>query len=109
MAAFFSLVRANFIMVIRQRSLIISSLGLAVVSVLVFGFLFGDSGGAKTQLGVVDADHSDTSAQVVSQLQKNESFSVYTGSADDEQQALKDGNRDAILIIPAGFGACRIF
>jgi ABC-2 type transport system permease protein len=104
MALFFSLVRANFLMVIRQRSLIISSLGLAVISVLVFGFLFGGNGAAKTQLGVVDADHSAVSAQLVSQLQHSDSFTVYTGSETEEQQALKDGKRDAVLIIPAGFG-----
>lgn len=104
MSTFLSLVRANFVMVLRQRAVIISSLGLAVISVLVFGFLFGNNGASKTQLGVVDEDHSQVSAQVVSQLQKNDSFAVYTGNEADEQQALKDGNRDAILIIPAGFG-----
>ena len=105
MATFLSLVRTNFIMVIRQRALIISSLGLAVISVLVFGFLFGNNGAAKTQLGVVDEDHSQVSAQMLSQLQKNGAFTVYTGSENEEQQALKDGNRDAVLIITPGFGA----
>ena len=104
MSTFLSLVRANFVMVLRQRSLIISSLGLAVISVLVFGFLFGNNGASKTQLGVVDEDHSQVSAQVVGQLQKNDSFKVYTGSESEEQQALKDGNREAVLIIAPGFG-----
>jgi ABC-2 type transport system permease protein len=104
MSTFLSLVQTNFMMVIRQRSLIISSLGLAVISVLVFGFLFGNNGASKTQLGVVDEDHSQVSAQMVSQLQKNDSFTVYTGSENEEQQALKDGNRDAVLIIAPGFG-----
>ena len=104
MFTFLALVRANFVMVLRQRAVIISSLGLAVISVLVFGFLFGNNGASKTQLGVVDEDHSQVSAQVVSQLQKNDSFAVYTGNETNEQQALKDGNRDAVLIIPSGFG-----
>lgn len=104
MATFVALVRANFLMVLRQRSLIISSLGLAVISVLVFGYLFGNNGASKTQLGVVDADHSQVSAQIISQLQHNGAFTVYNGSEADEQQALKDGKRDAVLIIPAGFG-----
>jgi hypothetical protein len=83
MSTFFSLIRANFLMVIRQRSLIISSLGLAVISVLVFGFLFGNNGASKTQLGVVDLDHSSASTQMVSQLQQNDSFTVYPGSTDE--------------------------
>src|SRR5215467_598926 len=104
MAMFLSLVRANFLMVIRQRAVIISSLGLAVVSVLVFGFLFGNNGASKTQIGIVDEDHSQVSAQLISQLQQHDSFQVYTGSNAEEQQALKDGKRDVILLIPAGFG-----
>ncbi len=105
MATFFSVTRANFVMVLRQRSLIISSLGLAVVSVLVFGYLFGDGGAAKIQLGVVDQDHSAVSAQILSELQKqNTSLALYTGTNEAEQQALKDGKRDAVLVIPAGFG-----
>ncbi len=104
MATFFSLVRANFVMVLRQRAVIISSLGLSVISILVFGFLFADNGSTRTQLGVVDQDHSAISAQVISQLQKNNSLTVYTGSETEEQQALTNGNRDAVIIMPAGFG-----
>jgi ABC-2 type transport system permease protein len=104
MAPFFSLVRANFLMVLRQRSVIISSLGLSVISVLIFGFLFGDNGAARTQLGVVDQDHSTVSAQVISQLQKSDSLQVYTGSQTDEEQALTDGQRDAVIIMAPGFG-----
>src|SRR5215467_2905674 len=99
MATFFSLVRANFLMVLRQRTVIISSLGLAVISVLIFGFLFGNNGASKTQLGVVDEDHSQISTQLISALQKNTSFQVYTGSQDEEQQALKDGKRDAVIVM----------
>ena len=105
MMMFLSLVRANFLMVIRQRSLLITTLGLSVISVLVFGFLFGGNGNLKTRLGVVDEDHSQISGQVVGQLQKTDSLQVSLGSASEEQQALTDGNRDAVLIIPAGFGA----
>ncbi len=99
----FTLLRTNFIMLTRQRGLIISSLGLAVISMLVFGYLFG-GGSPKTLLGVVDQDHSAISAQIVSQLQKSDALQVYTGSNDEEQQALKDGHRSAVIIIPSGFG-----
>src|SRR6266566_4157614 len=50
-----TLLYTNFIMLTRQRGLIISSLGLAVISMLVFGYLFGGSGSPKTLLGVVAA------------------------------------------------------
>lgn len=99
-----TLLYTNFIMLTRQRGLIISSLGLAIISMLVFGLLFGGSGSPKTLLGVVDQDHSAISAQIVHQLQKSDALQVYTGSSDEEQRALKDGHRNAVIIIPPGFG-----
>lgn len=98
-----TLLRTNFIMLTRQRELILTSLGLAVVSMLVFGFLFGSNSASKTRLGVVDQDHTPVSAQIVSQLQKSDALQVFSGSSDEEQQALKDGQRDAVVVMPAGF------
>ena len=98
-----TLLRTNFVMLTRQRGLIISSLGLAVISMLVFGFLFGGNNASKTRLGVVDQDHTSVSAQIVSQLQKSDALQVYTGSSDVEQQALRNGQRDAVIVMPTGF------
>ena len=105
MTKIMTLLRTNFTMLIRQRALIISSLGLAVISMLVFGFLFSDNSSLKTVLGVVDQDHSSISAQVISQLQKSDALKIYTGTSDEEQLALKDGQRNAIIVIPVGFGS----
>ncbi len=99
-----TLLRTNFKILIRQRALIISSLGLAVISILVFGWLFGGNGNVKTVLGVVDEDHSSISQQIVGQLQKSNALQIYTGTYSIEQQALKDGNRSAVIIMAAGFG-----
>jgi ABC-2 type transport system permease protein len=92
-------------MLLRQRALLISTLGLAVISMLVFGFLFSGNGATKTVLGVVDQDHSSPAKQVVTQLQQSSSLQVYTGSYTEEQQALQNGQRDAVIIIGAQFGA----
>ncbi len=99
----FALLRTNFIMLIRQRSLILTSLGLAVISMLVFGFLFGGNNASKTRLGVVDQDSTSISAQIVQQLRQSNALQVFTGSSSEEQQALKDGDRDAVIVMPAGF------
>ena len=100
-----TLIRMNFIILLRQRGLLVSSLGLAVISMLVFGFLFGGNNATKTVLGVVDQDHSRLSQQVVSQLQKSDALKVYTGNYSEEQQALQDGQRDAVIIIGQQFGS----
>ncbi len=99
----FALLRTNFIMLTRQRSLILTSLGLAVISMLVFGSLFGGNNASKTRLGVVDQDSTSISAQIVRQLEQSNALQVFTGSSSEEQQALKDGDRDAVIIMPAGF------
>ena len=103
LANIFVVLRTNFIMLMRQRTLILTSLGLAVVSMLVFGFLFGGNNASKTRLGVVDQDATSISAQIVRQLKQSNALQVFTGSSGEEQQALRDGNRDAVLVMPAGF------
>jgi ABC-2 type transport system permease protein len=100
-----TLIRMNLVILLRQRALLVSSLGLAVISMLVFGSLFGGNNSTKTVLGIVDQDHSQPSQQVVSQLQKSDALMVYTGNYDDEKQALQDGQRDAIIIIGPQFGS----
>jgi ABC-2 type transport system permease protein len=104
MSTFITLVRSNFLMLIRQRTLIITSLGIAVFSMLIFGALFGGNGTPSTQLGIVDQDHSQTSEQIINTLQHTNSLTIFTGSYNEEQQALKDGNRDAIILLGNGFG-----
>src|SRR5436305_12364634 len=96
-----ALLRTNFLMLIRQRALLIASLGLAIISMLVFGYLFGSTNSNKTLLGAVDQDHSSIAAQTVSQLHKSDALQLYTAAKAGEQQAPKDGQRDAVIIIPS--------
>jgi ABC-2 type transport system permease protein len=99
-----TLLRTNFITLIRQRTLLASGLGLTVISMLVFGFIMSGNGVVKTVIGVVDQDHSTISAQALSKLQKSNSLQVYTGTYDQEQQALKDAQRNAVIVLRRGFG-----
>jgi ABC-2 type transport system permease protein len=100
MKAFFALLQAGVVMLRRNRVLLISSLGLA----LIFGWLFGGSGTLKLRLGVVNDDTSPLGARVLTQLQQTSSLQVFTGSQDEEMQALRNGSRNAVLVLPASFG-----
>ncbi len=105
MSTFIKLVRWNILMLSRQRMLIITTLGLAVLSMLIFGGTFGGNGGTQTRLGIVDEDHSPVSTKITSQLQHaNSSLIVYTGSYSEEQSALQNGDRDAVIVMGTGFG-----
>lgn len=103
MKSFGAMLLASLTMLRRNRVLLITSLGLALISIFAFGWLFGSGGSAKLRLGLVDQDGTPLSSQLASQLQTNGSITLHTGSQDDELAALRVGNRDAVLVIVPGF------
>ena len=105
MNAFRAMLVASVRMLMRNRVLLITSLGISLISILVFGALFGTSSTQRLTLGVVDADGSALSTQLVAQLKRNDSLIVDQGAQSAEVQALRDGQRDAVILLPAGFGA----
>jgi ABC-2 type transport system permease protein len=104
MRAFRTLWIDSMKMLLRNRVLIVTSLGVGLISIFVFGWLFGN-GNFTLHLGVVNEDGSAVSAQMVQQLKQNASLHVSTGSDAGEMAALRAGNRDAVLILQPGFGA----
>ena len=105
MKAFRAMLGAGVLMLARNRVLLISSLGLALISILVFGYLFGGNGSPKLALGVVNQDGTPAAAGMVAQLQQSASLAVTTGTENQEVAALRNGQRDAVIVIEPGFGA----
>lgn len=87
----------------RNRVLLITSLGLALISIFVFGWLFGGTGNQKLSLGIADQDRSAATTQLIADLKKNASLDVKTGAQSDELKQLRDGNRNAVIVLPSGF------
>lgn len=104
MKAFRMLFAASVTMLRRNRVLLITSLGLALLSIFVFGWLFGSGGTPKLELGVVDRDNSPLSQQMIQGLRASDSLEVFTGTQDEELQALRDGHRNAVIVLDSGFG-----
>ncbi len=105
MKTFTQLLISNVLILVRNRALVLSSLGLGLVSILVFGWLFGGNGSIKVQLGLVNSDSSAAAAQMIGQLQKNEALSIHLGTQSKEMTDLKNSNLDAVLVMPDNFGA----
>lgn len=103
--SFGAMLLASLNMLRRNRLLLVTSLGLALISIFVFGWLFGPNGSTKLQLGLVDQDHTPTSTQLTSQLRANDSISLFTGDQSAELAALRAGNRDVVLVITPGFAS----
>src|SRR5215831_20177187 len=98
MKTFLATLSAQLRMLLRNRTLLITSLGLALISIFVFGWLFGSGNDPQLRLGIVDHDNSATSKQIVTQLGASDSLKVSTGGGDEELAALRSGERDAVIV-----------
>lgn len=104
MKAFRALFAASVTMLRRNRVLLITSLGLALLSIFIFGWLFGPGGAPKLELGVVDRDGSALSRQMAQGLRASDSLQVFSGAQTAELQALREGHRNAVIVLEPGFG-----
>ncbi|HZA25052.1 MAG TPA: ABC transporter permease [Dehalococcoidia bacterium] len=99
-----ALTMASLKMWFRDRQALFWSLFLPLTLMLIFGVLnFGSFG--RIDLGVVDQSNNQASQGLVSLLKSIDVFNVsLDGTEASERQALADGNRHLVVIIPANFG-----
>ena len=98
------LVEMQVKLLLEDRAALVSSLGLAIVSMLIFGSLLG-GGTNPLPIAVVDQDGSPVAAQVVAAFAQADGIEVVTPCATcDAVQLLKDGEVAAAVVLPAGFG-----
>lgn len=79
------------------------SIFIAVLSMLVFGWLFTPDAVAF-DLAVVDEDRTESSQQLTDAFAGLPNIEFESGARDHELSALEDGDRGAVVIIPQGFG-----
>jgi len=104
MQAFTHMLIASVTILRRNVVLILSSLGLGLVSILAFGSLFSSGGGVTLAIGIANQDSSQISTQVVHALQQQQGLKIWTGSQSTELDLLRAGTRDVVLVLPATFG-----
>jgi len=78
------------------------SIFIAALSMLVFGALFSPDQ-QPMRLAVVDEDGSPAAAELVAAFESVDSVELNLGPRDAELAALHDGDREALVVIPAGF------
>jgi ABC-2 type transport system permease protein len=89
---------------LRDRTALFFVVLLPVVVILVIGVTVASPDTAR--LTVVDLDHSSASRSLVHDLGSAPAFSTVTGSSvDGARTAVRRGERDVALVIPAGYGA----
>lgn len=97
MNAFWQMVAANLKMTVRNRVALFWNLAFPLIFILLFGFLFsGDE--VEIKVGIVGADQSPTTSQVVNAMKATDGFSVETGEEQAELDRLKDGDRSVVVV-----------
>jgi ABC-2 type transport system permease protein len=94
----------NLKMTLRQREALFWLFLFPVLLMVILGFVFGSSGEVKLRIGVVDLDSSLVSREILKAFEGIDAIIVETGSEEEERAAIKDGDRNGIIIIPEGFG-----
>jgi ABC-2 type transport system permease protein len=103
MRGFVRLVVAQATMLRRNVGFWLTSILIAVVSMLVFGWLFNPAAPNEFTLGIVDEDQTEASAEFLSSFSDVDNVHIQTGERDFELGALKEGDRSAVIIAPEGF------
>ncbi len=91
-------------MTLRQREAMFWLLLFPLLLMTILGFVFKGSGEIRLSVGLVDLDGSALSRAVTEAFQAIDALKVEVGGEGEEREALRDGKRNGILIIPAGFG-----
>jgi ABC-2 type transport system permease protein len=104
MRSFTSLYRATIREFTRDKTALFWTLAFPIMFILIFGAIFSGGDDISFTIGVVNQD-GDGSTQLVEGFQQIEAFKVKTGSLEDELDALENGDRSAVIVIPAGTGA----
>ena len=105
MDALLSLTVANMKSFVRDRAALFWTIAFPVIFVVLFGTLFGGGGTADYRVGWVDQDRTLASAQLEQAFAK---LGVLTLTTTDQASGLasaRNGQLDAVIVVPAGYGA----
>jgi ABC-2 type transport system permease protein len=92
--------RANILMTVRARQTLFWTLAFPIIILTLLSLVIGKGGNFSATISVVG--NSATAHQVEQELKSIKGITVKTGTQQHEIAALKNGDRDAVLVIPAG-------
>jgi ABC-2 type transport system permease protein len=97
---------ANLLSFTRDRAALFWTLAFPILFVVLFGTIFAGGGTPSYTIGWVDQDQSAASAQLKATFERlpGLKLTLNTGTIDVEQDAMRQGHVDAVILVPAGFG-----
>jgi ABC-2 type transport system permease protein len=105
MNALLGLTVANMKSFVRDRAALFWTIAFPVIFVVLFGTLFGGGGTANYQVGWVDLDHTAASAQLEQVFAKLGVLTLKPTSQSAGLASARNGQLDAVIVVPAGYGA----
>jgi len=100
MRSFIAMVVANLKMTIRNKQALFWNLAFPAIFILMFGAVFSNTGLNQFTVGIA-GDESHFRTAVTDAMTDSEIFDVNQGTTDQEMDALKNDDRDAVLVFPA--------
>ncbi len=100
--AFVQMALAQATILRRNTEFWLIAIFIAILSMVVFGLLFRPEA-QPFDLAVVDEDRTEASQGLVEAFAGLENADLRQGSREEELQALEDGDRGAVVIVPQGF------
>lgn len=97
MRPLWAMVKANLKMSVRNRTALFWNLAFPAIFILIFGAVFGSDEGFDIAVGVT-GEPSPLRDAAVAALDGNDAFDVSTEGPEDELEALRDGDRDLVLV-----------
>jgi ABC-2 type transport system permease protein len=105
MRALRSLSVANLRSFLRDRAALFWTLAFPILFVILFGTIFSGGGNPDYKVGWVDEDGTPAAAQVRTAFDKTGLVTLQDGTLAAEQDAMRHGSIDGIVVVPAGVGA----
>jgi len=101
---FSKLMAAHFKQFVREKAAIFWTFAFPIFFILIFGAVFGGMDETIFPVGLVVEDDSAVAGQLNATFQNVSAFELHVGQRDDELEALKNGDRRAVIVVNEGFG-----
>ncbi len=105
MQALLALTRANIRSYTRDRAAVFWTIAFPLVFIVLFGFIFQGSGGARLDLGWVDTEKSAESQKLKTGFGALDGISLVDTTIEDAKSLMQTGKVDGIIVVPPGYGA----
>ena len=104
MRALRKLLTAHLKQFVRERAALFWTFAFPVFFILIFGAIFSGQEDSTFSMGLVTQDDSQVSQALSAAFHQVDSFAVHEGESAAELEALKNGDRRVVVVVPPGFG-----